>query len=199
MSEEYVFHRLVVMSVSHFYFILCIYSFVEEADSDWFFDLFFLGCSCWSQSRRSKIFCFTVLLCSTNSRTMLKFPFSSTFILFDWWRMSFMFSVWFYLLSSGMKGIRGDWKFSARAGCQSQEFQSRHLCAFVMDMVILAHSSLKVCFSMLSDNIGFSSCIFKNIVCIENVSFIMVFGCLFIGKLVIHCVKIGCGFDFEVS
>ena len=48
-----------------------------------------------------------------------------------------------------MKGIRGDWKFSARAGCQSQEFQSRHLCVFVMDMVILAHSSLKVCLTCL--------------------------------------------------
>lgn len=48
-----------------------------------------------------------------------------------------------------MKGIRGDWKFSARAGCQSQEFQSRHLCVFVMDMVILAHSSLKVCLACL--------------------------------------------------
>jgi hypothetical protein len=47
-----------------------------------------------------------------------------------------------------MKGIRGDWKFSAKVGFQSQEFQLRPLSVFVMDMVILAHSSLKVCFDV---------------------------------------------------
>lgn len=55
-----------------------------------------------------------------------------------------------------MKGILEDWKFSAKAGCQRLELQSRLLFVFVMDMVILAHSSLKVCFFV------FSKCFFEN-------------------------------------
>lgn len=51
----------------------------------------------------------------------------------------------FNVYISGMKGILGDWKFSAKAGCQSLAFQSRPLCVSVMDMVILAPSFLKVC------------------------------------------------------
>jgi hypothetical protein len=46
---------------------------------------------------------------------------------------------------SGMKGIQGDWRFSAKVGCQNIEFQSRGLCFSVMDMAVLALSSLKVC------------------------------------------------------
>lgn len=54
-----------------------------------------------------------------------------------------------------MKGIRGDWKFSAKAGCHSLAFQSRPLCVFVMDMVILAPSSLKVCHCVcFSENVA---------------------------------------------
>jgi len=49
------------------------------------------------------------------------------------------------LVISGMKGIQGDWRFSAKAGCQNMEFQSKGLCFSVMDMAVLALSFLKVC------------------------------------------------------
>ncbi|CAL5350155.1 unnamed protein product [Camellia sinensis] len=46
---------------------------------------------------------------------------------------------------NGMRGIQKVWKFSAKAGCQNQVFELKGLCVFVMDMVIHAPSSLKVC------------------------------------------------------
>jgi len=49
------------------------------------------------------------------------------------------------LVISGMKGIQGDWRFSAKAGCQNMVFQLKGLCFSVMDMAVLALSSLKVC------------------------------------------------------
>lgn len=50
------------------------------------------------------------------------------------------------VLGSGTKLMQMDKKFSVRAGCRSQVYESRVLCAFAMDMVILAPFSLKVCF-----------------------------------------------------
>lgn len=47
-----------------------------------------------------------------------------------------------------MKGIQRDWKFSVRAGCQNKVLQLKVPCSFAMDMVILALSSLKVCYSL---------------------------------------------------
>lgn len=41
-------------------------------------------------------------------------------------------------------------KFSVKVGCRSRGFELKVLCAFVMDMVIPALSSLKVCIVMLS-------------------------------------------------
>lgn len=52
---------------------------------------------------------------------------------------------WVHGFCSGMRGIQEVWKFSAKAGCQNQEFELKALCVFVMDMVIPAPSSLKVC------------------------------------------------------
>jgi len=49
------------------------------------------------------------------------------------------------VISSSMKGIQGYWRFSAKAGCQNMVFQSKGLCFSVMDMAVLALSSLKVC------------------------------------------------------
>lgn len=44
-----------------------------------------------------------------------------------------------------MRGIQEVWKFSAKAGCQNQVFELKALCVFVMDTVIHAPSSSKVC------------------------------------------------------
>lgn len=56
-------------------------------------------------------------------------------------------------------------KFSVKVGCQSLGFELKVLCAFVMDMVIPALSSLKVCIVMLSsvkytEDFFFHHCVF---------------------------------------
>ena len=44
-----------------------------------------------------------------------------------------------------MRGTQRGCKFSVKAGCQSLVFPSKVFYVSAMDMVILAHSSLKVC------------------------------------------------------
>lgn len=51
---------------------------------------------------------------------------------------------------SGMKQIRKANRFFAKVGCQSLAYELKVLCASVMDMVILARSSLKVCYYLFN-------------------------------------------------
>lgn len=48
-----------------------------------------------------------------------------------------------------MKGIPGDWKFSAKAGCLDPVFHSRLLYVFATGMGALALFSLKVCHNFI--------------------------------------------------